>query len=325
MKSTETSLQAPAKNIALLTDFSPCSSLALNHAIRLATFSNGKIFLIHVLEPWKYAYYPDEGEMEHQLCERARSNMLREEEKLSDVRHQTIVEEGKPWDVLRHVIESKDIELIVLGTIGMVEFHNDEVLGSTAQQVIRQAPCPVLSVGSEVVVSDSFPNFTHILFPADLSGSAQNAVSCAAVLAKRHGAHLALMHVVFAHKPPQSDEAEWLKQPYRRRLGDIALQSPTLSYPPDCLVEFAETPAHAILKAARELPADLIVMRTVRHNQACSTGRMHSSLQVLLQAPCPVLTIPETDGSQTANHVGPQRDGFYVGQPEAIRPSAYAR
>jgi nucleotide-binding universal stress UspA family protein len=322
MNSIETNMQAPARNIAVLTDFSPCSSTALSHAIRVATFSSGKIFLIHAIEPWRYAYFPDEGEMEHQLCERARSNMLHEEEKLCDVRHETIVEQGRLWDVLQHVIESEHIELIVLGTIGMVEFHNDEVLGSTAQQVIRQAPCPVLSVGSEVVVNDSFPNFTHILFPTDLSGGAQNAVS-AAWLAKRHGAHLALMHVLRAHEPPQSDEAE-LKQPYRCRLGDMARQSPALSYPPDCLVEFAETPASAILKAARELPADLIVMRTARRTQASTNGRVHSSLQILLQAPCPVLTIPESDGLQIANNVGPQPDGFYVGQPEAFWPSAYA-
>jgi nucleotide-binding universal stress UspA family protein len=322
MNSTEAMMQTPARNIAVLTDFSPCSSSALSHAIRVATFSDAKISLIHAIEPWRYAYYPDEGEMGHQLCERARSNMLREEEKLSDVQHETIIEQGKPWDVLRQVIEAKHIEMIVLGTIGMVEFHNDEVLGSTAQQVIRQAPCPVLSVGSEVVVNDSFPHFTHILFPTDLSGGAQNAVSSAAWLAKRHRAHLALMHVVPAHKPPQSDEAEWLKQPYRRRLGDMTCKSPALSYPPDCLVEFAETPGNSILKAAKELPADLIVMRTVRHNHACASGRVHSSLQILLQAPCPVLTIPEL---QIANYVGPQRDGFYVGQPEAFWPSAYAR
>jgi hypothetical protein len=71
------------------------------------------------------------------------------------------------------------------------------------------------------------------------------------------------------------------------------------------------------LKAAQELPADLIVMRTARRNQPSTNGREHSSLQILLQAPCPVLSIPESDGFQIPNNAGSQQDGFYVGQPEA--------
>lgn len=317
-------MQAPPRNIAVMTDFSPCSSSALNHAIRMATYSHGKIFLVHAIEPWRYAYFPGEAEMEQQLCDRARWNVLREQEKLCDVRHEVIVQQGQPWDVLKRLLATAPIDLIVLGTIGTVGFHNDEVIGATAQLVIRQATCPVLSVGSEVVLRDSFPQVSHILLPTDLSGSAQSAVSYAASLAERQRAHLVLMHVVPNHRPLESAEAEWLKEPYRRRLGDVIRRSSALSYPPDCLVEFAETPANAIVKAARELPADLIVMGRVRRSQAGTNGRVHNSLRILIQAPCPVLTIPEKDGVETGKNAGSRRNEFYVGQPEALWPSACA-
>jgi nucleotide-binding universal stress UspA family protein len=319
-----TDTQGPAKNIAVLTDFSPCSSSALNHAIRMATFFNGKVFLIHAIEPWSYAYFDGGTETEQQLCDRARWNMLREEEKLRDVRHEVIVEQGRPWDVLGRLLALNRIDLITLGTIGTVGFHNDEVIGSTAQQVIRQVPCPVLSVGSEVAVRDSFPKIGQILFPTDLSDGARSAASYAASMAERQRAHLVLMHVLPNHRPAESGEAEWLKEPYLRRLGDVVRRSPALSYPPDCLVEFSESPANAILKAARELPVDLIVMGRVRRDKAGTNGRVHNSLRILVQAPCPVLTIPEKNGFDIGNNVCSGQDDFYVGQPEGLGPSACA-
>ena len=308
--------QGPARKIAVLTDFSPCSSSALNHAIRLASYSNGKVFLIHAIEPWTYACLPDEAQMEQQLCNRARWNMLREEEKLRDLRHEVIVQHGRPWDVLCRVVESEHIDMVVFGTIGMVGFHNDEVLGSTAEQVIRQAPCPVLSVGSEVAVKDSFPDFSQVLFPTDLSGGVETAFGWAHSFAERHRARLALMHVVPAHGPAESVEAESLKAPYRRRLVDMLRRPAKLNYPPDCLVDFAETPANAVVKTARELSADVIVMGKVQRNHAGTNGQVHNWLPILMQAPCPVLTVPEKNGFQIGKNPGPQEGVFYLGQPE---------
>jgi nucleotide-binding universal stress UspA family protein len=315
--------QGPARKIAVLTDFSPCSSSAVNHAVRLASYSNGRVFLIHAIEPWTYACLPDEAQMEQQLCDRAHWNMLREQEKLCGVRHEVIIQHGRPWDVLRRVVESEHIDMVVLGTIGMVSFHNDEVLGSTAEQVIRQSPCPVLTVGSEVAVKDSFPDFSQVLFSTDLAGSAETALGWAASFAERHRAHLALMHVVPAHRPAEPVEAESLKAPYQRRLVDMLHRPAKLNYSTDCLVDFAETPANAVVKAARELAADVIVMGSAHRNKAGVNAQVHSSLRILMQAPCPVLTVPEKDGIPIGKKPGPRESVFYLGQPEGSGRSAH--
>ena len=312
--------QGPAKKIAVLTDFSPCSASAVSHAARLASYSNGMVSLIHAIEPWTYACLPDEAQIEQQFCDRAHWNMLREEAKLCGIRHEVIIQRGKPWNVLHRVVESEHIDMVVLGTIGMVGFHNDEVLGSTAEQVVRQSPCPVMTVGSEVAVKDSFPDFSQVLFSTDLAGRAETALGWAASFAERHRAHLALMHVVPAHQPAELVEAEWLKAPYQRRLADMLRRPPKLNYPTDCLVDFAETPANAVVQAARELAADVIVMGNAHGSKAGTKEQVHSSLRILMQAPCPVLTVPEKNRLHMGKKRGSQESVFYLGQPEGFGP-----
>ena len=71
----------------------------------------------------------------HSLVERHAGESLPFEE---------MVEEGTPFAAILRVAVDKDVDLIVMGTRGNTGIKH--WLGSTAERVVRQARCPVLTV-----------------------------------------------------------------------------------------------------------------------------------------------------------------------------------
>jgi nucleotide-binding universal stress UspA family protein len=134
----------------------------------------------------------------------------------------------------------------------------------------------------------------QILVPTDFSTAAGRALRCAAPLAKRFGAAMVLLHVV----PPLTYEADYGYGPVVRRLPNAEkilsatrrLQSTsrpirTMCRRPTCLVRTGNA-AEEIVRAARDLKADLIIM---------GEGSMGSQAKTIAQktAPCPVLIVRE--------------------------------
>ena len=62
---------------------------------------------------------------------------------------QTSIMEGQPHDELVKYAHTRDIDMIVLGVRGH-GLVKTLFLGSTTDRVIRDSPCPVLSVSSKV-------------------------------------------------------------------------------------------------------------------------------------------------------------------------------
>lgn len=284
--------EVPVRDIAVLTDFSRCSSLAVQYASALAGYHNAKMTLIHAIEPRAFGYFPDSAALE-QLRSNAAENMRREDARLCGVRHEWLIAEGEPSELVQQVLNHDRIGVVVIGANGEGEPHND-VLGSTAEAIIAAARCPVLCVGPEVVDHDSFPEVSRVLFPTDMASPTPKAASYAASVAERYQAHLALLYVVNGGEPPDAREAEWLKAPYRERLTTQVRRG--LYYPPDALVAFSDDPVDTILHTARQLPADLIVLGKAFHSTAKERGRKAS--RTIAQAPCPVMVIPERSGSE---------------------------
>ena len=65
-----------------------------------------------------------------------------------DLPVQSLIREGSPKDVIVEVARDNDVDLIVIGTHSHSRVMRF-VLGSTAEAVVRQAPCMVLTIGQE--------------------------------------------------------------------------------------------------------------------------------------------------------------------------------
>ena len=143
---------APFKRILYATDFSPAADDALDTALSLAQEAQAALILVHVVEGATVAEAAsgvpvNVSLLTADLAEDARRAMR--EAVPASARDWCITEEvvafGRPADEILRVARDRKAQLIVMGVHGRNAL--DLLLfGSTTHQVIRKAPCPVLTI-----------------------------------------------------------------------------------------------------------------------------------------------------------------------------------
>jgi nucleotide-binding universal stress UspA family protein len=137
-------------------DFSPDSGQAFAYGLSLAQEFMAELHLAHVIEPpaqpnliKEEALVPGEIQEEyHDLLIQKLKDMV-PDEAANWCTPQTSIMEGQPHDELVKYAHTRDIDMIVLGVRGH-GLVKTLFLGSTTDRVIRNSPCPVLSVSSKV-------------------------------------------------------------------------------------------------------------------------------------------------------------------------------
>jgi len=136
-------------------DFSDCSRVALRHAVFFANQLGASA--VDVLHVWKPPSFLDPGIMLHTpegreqtLAEFVKSkagqsmkDFLAEVESGGSYAVLGRLETGEPREAILEVATHEGYDLIVMGTRG--ETVNTK-LGSIAQKIVRNAPCPVLTI-----------------------------------------------------------------------------------------------------------------------------------------------------------------------------------
>ncbi|MEP9410596.1 MAG: universal stress protein [Candidatus Brocadia sp.] len=140
------------KKILFPTDFSECAEHALKYAISLATAYDAKLYVLHVITelnipvglgvstyPLSEIYDAMEKEAQKKM-QRLIPAQLQEKGKVEN-----IIIRGTPFLEIIKTARKYDIDLITIATHGRTGLSH-VFLGSTAEKVVRQAPCPVLCV-----------------------------------------------------------------------------------------------------------------------------------------------------------------------------------
>ncbi|MBM2829013.1 MAG: UspA domain protein [Actinobacteria bacterium] len=138
--------------ILLPTDFSDCSAEAAKVARLLAERFGSRITVLHVLDepaaldPMFRGDVPLEmlrGRMERFARENMDAFLAAHFSGFSDI--ETILASGVPYrEIIRKARECR-AGLVVIGTHGRTGVEH-VIFGSTAEKVVRNAPCPVFSV-----------------------------------------------------------------------------------------------------------------------------------------------------------------------------------
>ncbi|MDX1532378.1 MAG: universal stress protein, partial [Rhodothermales bacterium] len=183
------------RTVLFPTDFSACAEHAFAHAAFLADRYGAELHVLHVRDG---GLIPDDllaglALTQAEVCEQLRipAEACGRNRGRRTVRQ--VTRTGVP--IAEQVIayaEEHGADLLVMGTHGRTGVKR-AVLGSVAEQAVRLAPCPVLTVG-EAASRPRPPR--RILVPTDLSDRADAAVPVAAELARAYGGHLRLLHVV---------------------------------------------------------------------------------------------------------------------------------
>ncbi|MCK9209537.1 MAG: universal stress protein [Ignavibacteriaceae bacterium] len=133
-------------------DFSDFSKSALKYAVTFAQQYHSKLILIYVMEP---VIYPPDFSMgqitlptvNFEMDKRAKEELdkLAESEISSLVQVQTVIKTGKPFVEIIDTAKEEDADLIIISTHGHSGVEHI-LFGSTADKVVRKAPCPVLTL-----------------------------------------------------------------------------------------------------------------------------------------------------------------------------------
>lgn len=139
------------RRILCAVDFSPASMKALEAAATLARDLNASLSVAHVLE--RFPIYepvmmggpgtPEHDRVASELARmRLRENIPHSIKALGQLRE--VVAEGKAYREILRMADEERSELIVIGAHGSAGGPN--MFGSTTNQVVRRATCPVLTL-----------------------------------------------------------------------------------------------------------------------------------------------------------------------------------
>lgn len=137
------------KRILVPVDFSECANKALHYAVSFAKQFNAEILLLHVVQPPVYvegAAVALAGVTEESLRKAATKQLEERRGDLAELRDlKTSVRTGSPFHEIVREAEETNTDLIVMGTQGRSGLAR-MFIGSTAERVVRHAPCPVMVV-----------------------------------------------------------------------------------------------------------------------------------------------------------------------------------
>jgi nucleotide-binding universal stress UspA family protein len=137
------------RHILVPVDFSESADKALRYAFKFAEQFGAKVTLLHVIQPTVYPTdFATPPTTVSALDEAVRARV---EEKLASLASHTgvncgsVVRSGQPYYEIAAAAREQDVDLIIISTHGHTGLKH-VLLGSTAERVVRYAPCPVLTV-----------------------------------------------------------------------------------------------------------------------------------------------------------------------------------
>ncbi|MDF0674287.1 MAG: universal stress protein [Nitrospira sp.] len=300
------SVPAGGPRILLATDGSHGSAAAEAYACGLAQTWGASLTVMSVLE------FPPGMDPDYTVNRLYLDELMKDATtKLTDLKArvvalgipvQSYVATGIPSAEVSAIAQTQEAELIVVGTRGKTGLEHI-LLGSTAERIVRMAPCPVLTVSMVKQRADGSSNTEmpnsppkRMLVPVDFSDCSLDALEYGALAAQRSQASLTLVHVLepvsygLDFTLPRVTKREQVRTELTKRLSKLASALTSVGVRSDFVIS-GGLAADSILDAARSQLVDLIIMGT--HGRRGLSHTLFGSVaeSVLRRSSCPVLTV----------------------------------
>lgn len=295
------------ESILLATDFSRECDRPLQYAAALAHQHHARLQLVHVVSSVGFAMVGtdlwaaavDAATRDARQIERK----LVANKTLEGINHNVLVRQGAIAPQVKQVVEQQHADLLVLGTHGRGSWER-VVMGSTAEEIIRTAGCPVLGVGPDCEAPEVADGQIRrpILFATDFGPASHDALAYALAFATAAKSQLVLLHVlrslpigegVWAHTQQDFERVQAAGRASAiEKLENLLGPENEERCNARFHVEFG-MPAEGILNAASFFDAGMIVMGlhwTKFVNTACHAP-WDVAFEVLSHAACPVLAV----------------------------------
>ncbi len=293
------------RHILLPIDFSESSLAAIPYAQTLARSYGAKLTLLHIVVP---PPYPDWGYAN--LAIRDAKLVAAAREKLESIRNQfdresqsiesLLIRPGEPEVKITDTAAKRQSDLILIPTHGRSAVPH-ALLGSTAELVVRHAPCPVMTFKrAHLLNSPAPPDIKRILVPVDFSSGSKKALRYAVAMAKKFQASITLLHVVYTTLPANITQAAMMQEYARwENLSEQLLQKMRRTEIPEEMqvetVVRTGSPYYEVTQFAEREQFDLIVLSTHGHSGLKHFLLGSTAERIVQHAGCPVLVVREKE------------------------------
>jgi len=300
----------PFRNILFPTDFTPHARAALKYAAAFARSGRGRVVLFSVQSakvPANLLTLPERifEEQDKRWLVQVRSEVreLLADPLFDGLEVDPVIVEGEPAPEIARAVREYDIDLVTVVTHGRKGLSR-ALWGSTAEEIIAEAPCPVLTIRPpqhdfvEHRGSHTEVRLNRVLLSTNFRPSSAAATLVATQLANQTGAELHAVYVI-------GDYIEQISVMFPE--GGLTALTRLRSYVQERMAQLARgdgaravthivegRPYEEIVRLAAEKDADLIVIGTNVHASLFGgTPVLGSEIErVVRNAPCPVLCVP---------------------------------
>lgn len=308
-ESATTTTPPNIRKIIATTDFSDESQSGVRYAVTLAEQMRATIALLHVIEPPSRLSGVESvvlAREDSELAEFAREKLaaMAKRESKGGVSVTSSVRTGNPFHEINTVAREDAADLIVIATHGYTGAKR-VVLGSTAERVVRHAPCSVLTVSTRTTPARAgkIPalKVKRILVPMDFSNLSKDALPWATFMAEQFKAEVVLLHVVekfpidylLGRELTSHATVPLMKQAeadLKRAATDL---TKSIGIKISAAVREGK-PHEEICEAAKALEVDLIVLTTHGYTGLKHVWLGSTAERVVRHASCPVLVVRAT-------------------------------
>jgi len=298
------------KNILFPTDFTPHARSALKYAAAFARKNHGRVVLFSVLDakvpanlmtlPERVLEDPDSQwllQLRRQVSELLRDPLF------DGLEVEPVIAEGEPAVEIAKAARDYDIDLITVVTHGRRGLAH-ALFGSTAEEIIAEAPCPVLTIRPpqhdfvEHRDRRSEIRLNRVLLATNFRPSSISAMVRAREICENTGAELHALFVIGDYFeqisllfPEEGGSAlSKMREEVQARMEAFARERGA-----QAKIHVAEgRPYEEIVRLAAEIDADLIVIGTSVHASLFGGAPSLGSEveRVVRNSPCPVLCVP---------------------------------
>src|SRR6266849_10565067 len=298
------------RNILFPTDFTQHARSALKYAAAFAREGRGRVILFSVQTgavPPNLMTLPErvlqEQETNWLLQLRGEVKGLLSDPLLAGLEVEPVIVDGDPAHEIAKAVRDYDIDMVTVVTHGRRGLAR-ALFGSTAEEIIAEAPCPVLTIRPPQ--HDFVHHREHkteirlnrILLATNFRPSSIAATQCAREMAAATGAEMHAIYVIGDYFEQISVMfPEGGRSALSRMRGEVRDRMQTFAGEGDgrVITHVAEGRPYAeIVRLAAETDADLIVIGTSVHASLFGGApALGPDIErVVRNAPCPVLCVP---------------------------------
>ncbi|MBP6334241.1 MAG: universal stress protein [Bacteroidia bacterium] len=277
------------------TDFSKSADNALHYAASLADGISARLIIMHVYEkPVMYSDAPltriahAAEQMKENTEKKLKQVIAKLQKKHKNATFEMLLKDGLASEKLIEVAKKQNVDLIVMGATGTSKLAR-LLIGSTTSTIIRDAPCPVLSIPKQA----SFDGIKKIVFATDLNEDNISSATMISSFAKMFDAEISFVFVDDKHLLHSDEQIAAMTNKIRKRVKYAKISG---------YVSKNTSITKGIEYFLKKKPADILVMFT--HARHFPESMFNTSVTKMMshQSSIPLLALKHNDRPLLSPH-----------------------